>query len=141
MAPMSKPDAPWRDRILAVPVLTVAAVVCFGATVAMSNAHVHRQSAACRWMSVPWTNFAVAYGALVAAGLALLVHFGLFRTARRKGWNPLGTWDGRLSVACAVAAGVMVLVAVGGVFITHSQAAESADNLGRPMCEGAAAPF
>jgi hypothetical protein len=136
----AKPPAGWRDRVLAVPVLALVAVGCFLATVVLSNGHLHQESSSCRWLEVPWTQFAVAYAAPVAAGLALPLHIRLFRTARRRGWNPLAAWDGRLSVAGAVVAGLLVLLGLVGVWLTHGQAAESAAGQGRPMCEGAARP-
>lgn len=136
----SKPAPGWRDRVLAVPVLALGAVGCFWATVVLSNGHVRRESSSCRWLEVPWTQFAVAYAAPVAAALALLVYFRLFRTASRRGWNPLAVWDGWLAVAGAVVAALLVLLGLVGVWLTHSQAADSAANRGRPMCEGAGPP-
>ncbi|MFI2242529.1 hypothetical protein [Streptomyces chrestomyceticus] len=102
----------------------------------MSTQHVHHQSAACRYIAVPWTHFALAYGSLVAAVLAVTAHLVLRRVARRRGCTPATQRRSSLSTVCAVVAGLMIALAAVATVMTHADAAETAANLGRPMCEG-----
>ncbi|MFF3564381.1 hypothetical protein ACFYXS_30485 [Streptomyces sp. NPDC002574] len=141
-AATTEPTAPRHSGAVggAVAVLALAGVVCFAAVVALSNAHTHRQSSGCRWIAVPWTNFAVAYGALAAAVLALVLHFAAARSARRRGGAPQGGGARALSVAGAVVAGLLLVPALVGVHATHSEASASAAHLGRSLCEGGSVP-
>lgn len=125
-----------RTAILSVPLLTAAAVTCFVATLVVSTQHVHHQSAACRYIAVPWTHFALAYGALAAAVLAVTVHVVLLRSARRHGSGLTAPWHSSLSTMCVVIASLMIALSATVTVMTHADAAETAANLGKPMCEG-----
>ncbi|WP_274912388.1 hypothetical protein [Streptomyces sp. WZ-12] len=125
-----------RVRALAVPLLALAAIGCLITTFALSTAHVHLQSAACRYMAVPWTHFAFAYGALLAALAALLVYLTLSRAARRDGLPPASGWQSWLPTLFVVIAGLMIPLTALVVTLTHKDAAETATHLGQPLCEG-----
>ncbi|MEU4849207.1 hypothetical protein [Streptomyces gilvosporeus] len=125
----------WASS-LPVPLLSVAAVGCFSTTLSLSSAHIHHQSAACRYMAVPWTHFASAYGGLLAAVLALLVHVLMSRATRRGGLQPVSGWQTWVPTLFAVIAGFMVPLTAVVVALTHKDAAETAANLGKPLCEG-----
>ncbi|UNO39507.1 hypothetical protein [Streptomyces sp. MST-110588] len=71
-----------------------------------------------------------------AAVLAVTTHIVLVRWARRRGCDPYTGWRSRLSVLCVLIAGLMVVLSAGVTVMTHADAAETAANLGRPMCEG-----
>ncbi|OKI01218.1 hypothetical protein A6A06_20625 [Streptomyces sp. CB02923] len=131
-------DRPVRRRtaFLSVPLLTAASVTCFVATLSVSSQHVHHQSAACRYIAVPWTHFALSYGSLVAAVLAVTAHIVLSRVARRRGLAPDTQRRSGFSTLCVVIAGLMVALAAVTTVMTHADAAETAANLGKPMCEG-----
>ncbi|MGW2627971.1 hypothetical protein ACWC2K_01365 [Streptomyces chattanoogensis] len=123
-------------RALPVPVLSVAAIGCFSTSLSLSSAHIHHQSDACRYMAVPWTHFVSAYGGLLAAALALLVHVLMSRAARRGGLRPTSGWQTWVPTLFAVIAGFMVPLTAVVVALTHKDAAETAANLGKPLCEG-----
>ncbi|KAA6224042.1 hypothetical protein CP973_20935 [Streptomyces albofaciens JCM 4342] len=134
-----RPRDPLRRRraaFLGVPIFTVAAVTCFVATLVVSTQHVHHQSAACRYIAVPWTHFALAYGGLAAAVLAVAAHIVLLRGARRRGGEPDARWRSSLSTVCVVIAGLMIALTAVVTVMTHADAAETAAHLGKPMCEG-----
>lgn len=122
--------------ILSVPLLSAAAIVGFFGSVSLSNGHYASQSRACRYMLLPWTNFAVAYGGLVAAVLAVTVHLLMFRSARRAGQDPHRGRQSMVSTLFFALACLMVLLTAGMVVVTHMQAAEAAADIGKTMCEG-----
>lgn len=122
--------------ILSVPLLSAAAIVGFFASVSLSNGHRAFQSRECRYMLLPWTNFAVAYGGLIAAILAVTIHLLMFRSARRAGQDPHRGWQSMVSTLFFAIACLMVLLTAGMVVVTHMDAAETAANIGKTMCEG-----
>ncbi|MYT33757.1 MULTISPECIES: hypothetical protein [unclassified Streptomyces] len=103
---------------------------------ALSTAHVHHQSASCRYLAVPWTHFASAYAALLAAASALLVHLVLSRAARRDGLQPASGWQSWLPTLFVVIASMMLPPTAVVIALTHKDAAETARHLGQPLCEG-----
>ncbi|MER6046726.1 hypothetical protein ABT168_04525 [Streptomyces sp. NPDC001793] len=121
---------------MAVPLLSLAAIGCLITAVALSSAHIHHQSASCRYMAVPWTHFAFAYGALLAAASALLVHLVLSRAARRDGFRPVSGWQSWLPTFFVVIAGLVLPLTAVVIALTHKDAAETARHLGQPLCEG-----
>ncbi|MFH8410947.1 hypothetical protein ACH4FX_40165 [Streptomyces sp. NPDC018019] len=68
--------------------------------------------------------------------LAVTAHIVLFRGARRRGFGPNVQGRGGLSAVCVVIAGLMVVLSAAVTVMTHADAAETAANLGKPMCEG-----
>ncbi|MEU8780729.1 hypothetical protein [Streptomyces sp. NPDC048637] len=118
------------------PLLSAAAIVGFFASVSLSNGHHEFQSAACRYTLLPWTNFAAAYGGLVAAALAVTVHLLMFRSARRAGQDPSRGWQSMVSTLFFAIACLMVLLTAGMVVVAHMDAAEAAANIGKTLCEG-----
>ncbi|WP_329148715.1 hypothetical protein OIU91_21045 [Streptomyces sp. NBC_01456] len=116
--------------------LSAAAVACFVTTLALSSAHIHHQSAACRYMAVPWTHFASAYGGLLAAVAAVLVHLLMSRAVRRGGIQPTSGRQSWVPALFVVIAGFMISLTAVAVALTHKDAAEVAANIGKPLCEG-----
>ncbi|MGW7634166.1 hypothetical protein [Streptomyces decoyicus] len=135
-APAPRPSERWRMMILSVPLLSTAAILGFIASVSLSNGHHEFQSAACRYTLLPWTNFAVSYGGLLAALLAVTVHLLMFRSARRAGQDPTHGWQSMVSTLFFAIACLMVLLTAGMVIVAHMDAAEAAANIGKPLCEG-----
>jgi hypothetical protein len=125
---------------LAVPVLVLLAFGLFALFVPMSNGHTHHESASCRWIPLPWTIWAVAYGGLAASVAALALRTVLGRLARSRGRSLDATWHGRLATGSAVVGCLALLLTLVAVYVTHSQAAEIAANLDKPMCEGLGSP-
>ncbi|MGW7485619.1 hypothetical protein [Streptomyces sp. NPDC054786] len=134
--PAPRPSGRWQMMILSVPLLSAAAIIGFFASVSLSNGHHAFQSAACRYTLLPWTNFAVAYGGLAAAVLAVAVHLLMFRSARRAGQDPNRGWQSLLSTLFFVIACLMVLLTAGMAVVAHMDAAEAAANIGKTLCEG-----
>ncbi|MEU9116418.1 hypothetical protein AB0D04_32870 [Streptomyces sp. NPDC048483] len=114
----------------------MAAVGCVVTALALSTAHVHHQSDACRYMAVPWTHFAAAYGGLLAAAAALLSHLLLSRALRRDGFHAASGWQSWLPTLFVVVAGLMVPLTAVVIALVHHDAAEAAAKLGQPLCEG-----
>ncbi|MFG2140704.1 hypothetical protein [Streptomyces sp. NPDC048650] len=126
-------------RALPVPLLSVAAITCLVASLALSTAHIHHQSDACRYMAVPWTHFATAYGSLLAAVSAPVVHVLTSRAARRGGIRPASGGQSWIPTFFAVIAGFVIPLAALVVVLTHQDAGETAAKIGMPLCEGQAA--
>ncbi|BDM74522.1 hypothetical protein HEK616_80090 (plasmid) [Streptomyces nigrescens] len=118
------------------PLLSLTAIACFATCLALSSAHIHHQSAACRYMAVPWTHFASAYGGLLAATSAVLVHLLVSRAQRRGGLPRTSGWQSWLPTLFVIVAGLMVPLTALVVALTHKDASETAMNLGKPLCEG-----
>ncbi|MCZ1008617.1 hypothetical protein [Streptomyces lydicus] len=118
------------------PLLSVTAIVCFFASVSLSNGHRAFQSRACRYTLLPWTNFAVSYGGLIAAVLAVTIHLLMFRSARRAGHDPHRGWQSMVATLFVAIAWLMVLLTAGMVVVTHMDAAEAAADIGKRACEG-----
>jgi len=138
---VAAPPPPGRQRAaLAVPVLVAGAFVLLGFFNSMSNGHTHRESASCHWMPLPWTIWAVAYGALAAAVAAVALRVVLGRSAKARGWSVDASWHGRLATGFAVLGCLAVAVAAVAVYLTHDEAAHIAADVGRPMCEGLGLP-
>lgn len=137
-APRAPHPPAWRRAAAraAVPVLSAASVGCGAAALALADAHLHHQSGACRYMAVPWTHFACAYGGLLAAVLALLGWVLTARARRRRGEGAPAALPRALAALAVVVAGFMVPVMVLVVTLTHTEAAETARKLGTPLCEG-----
>ncbi|AJT67233.1 hypothetical protein T261_5613 [Streptomyces lydicus] len=118
------------------PLLSVTAIVSFFVSVSLSNGHHEFQSTACRYTLLPWTHFAVAYGGMTAAILAVAVHLLMFRSARRAGQDPNRGWQSLVSTLFFVIACLMILLTAGMVVVAHMDAAHAAANFGKPICEG-----
>ncbi|MFG2826467.1 hypothetical protein ACGFWI_03150 [Streptomyces sp. NPDC048434] len=131
-----RPSRGWWARALPVPLLSAAAVACFSTTLALSSAHIHHQSAACRYMVVPWTHFASAYGGLLAAVAATLAYLLMSRAVRRGRIQPTSGWRSWVPTFFVVIAGFMIPLTAVAVALTHKDAAETATNIGKPLCEG-----
>ncbi|MFB6436798.1 hypothetical protein ACFCVY_08440 [Streptomyces sp. NPDC056411] len=131
-----RPTGRWRTAILSVPLLCTAAVISFFVSISLSNGHHAFQSAHCRYTLLPWTHFAVAYGGLAAAVLAVAVHVLMFRSARRAGADPRPGWQSTLATFAFVLACLMILLTAGMVVVAHMDAAQAAAHLGKPLCEG-----
>ncbi len=122
--------------MLSVLPLTAAAVADSIATPSVSTQHVHHQSAACRYIAMPWTRFALAYGSLGAAVLAVTAYIVVLREANRRRLTPNTQRRGNLPTLSFIIASLLVVLAAAATAMTHADAAETAANLGTPMCEG-----
>lgn len=131
-----RPSGCWQATVLSVPLLSVTAIVSFFVSVSLSNGHHEFQSTACRYTLLPWTHFAVAYGGMTAAILAVAVHLLMFRSARRAGQDPNRGWQSLVSTLFFVIACLMILLTAGMVVVAHMDAAHAAANFGKPICEG-----
>jgi hypothetical protein len=131
-----RPSGRWQAVILSVPLLSAAAIVSFFVSVSLSNGHHEFQSTACRYTLLPWTHFAVAYGGLTAAVLAVIVHLLMFRSARRAGQDSNRGWQSLVATLFFSIACLMILLTAGTVVVAHMDAAQAAANIGKPLCEG-----
>ncbi|MDF3294335.1 hypothetical protein [Streptomyces silvisoli] len=132
----ARPSTAWRMGVLAVPLFAAVAAVCFVAHVSLANDHSAQQAASCTWLSLSWTVYATAYGAVLLAVAAVAVHFGMFRRAKRNQQNATAVWQGWLSLLAVAVATLCVLAGGIAVVLTHMEAADLAGKIGTHLCEG-----
>ncbi|WP_327352676.1 hypothetical protein [Streptomyces sp. NBC_01304] len=86
----------------------------------------HRTSHGCKWLAVPWTNYATAYLALGAAVLAIVLSWRVTK-AKRESTH----WSVPLCLAVST-----LLMAAGAflVYVAHDDAAKVAGKVGQTFC-------
>jgi hypothetical protein len=122
--PVPGPTARWRRRVLVAPGLTVlGALLLIGAALA-DDRHGKRAAAVCHQLPVPWTLFALAWGALVCGVAAAVVCALFFRAAAREGRRGAASWQGTLALCICVCGALPLLFAAVAVYGVQAEAGE-----------------
>ncbi|MFI9724603.1 hypothetical protein ACIHFE_34110 [Streptomyces sp. NPDC052396] len=119
---------PKQRRAIPVLLLSCLAIACLVVWGRQGNALDDRTSAACRWLAVPWSIYATAYGVALSAVAAIAAYVW---DARYRAPGELPAWPAALGVVLAVP---LLVLGAGAVWLTYDEAADVAGKVGHNFC-------
>jgi hypothetical protein len=111
--------------VLVAPGLTVLGALLLIGAALVDDRHGKRAAAVCHQLPVPWTLFALAWGALVCGVAAAVVCTLFFRAAAREGRRGVASWQGTLALCICVCGALPLLFAAVAVYGVQAEAGQA----------------